>query len=226
MIHPCCAREGYRFTTFPGEPAILVPVIKWHLESLTPDIPNQADTIEAFRGAFQRWADVMGPIQFESTSEESEANIVCHFRFDGDPDLPEPFGPPGVLAYAFAPVNNKSEIYFDESEPWALMHSASGFNLQKVAVHEIGHSLGLGHTTTSPGDIMEAIYTPDDNINLTQDTLNGIELLYGDLMDDLGRVPPVDPPEDPEVPEEEEERNILVIVAVVLIIALLAGIFT
>jgi len=55
----------------------------------------------------------------------------------------------------------------------------TGTNLLQVAIHELGHSLGLGHS-----DVQTAIMAPfyreyKPNVKLDQDDIAGIRSLYG-----------------------------------------------
>ena len=155
--------------------------IYWHVAEHTPDMDKKGN-IAAFNAAFNIWQEVLSPIQLLPTSSLTRANIVVRFARNGDSDLPYRFEP-STLAYAFFPYNNKSDIWFNDAFNWGAMHSPENFNLVKVAVHEIGHSLNLDHSVVS-GDIMEAVYTPNDDIIITADTLAGIEDLYGHLLPD------------------------------------------
>lgn len=191
-MHACQECRAPSFTTHGL--FFSVPVIRWHLADTTPDMDG-AKVIDAFRKAFDAWVPYMGPMSFASTDDKSKAHIVINFAHQGDADLPEPFGSDSVLAYAYFPVNNYSEMWFDESENWGEMHSNTKINLFKVAVHELGHCLGLDHSTRN-GDIMEAIYEPSNTVRITSDSEDGIVHLYTDYWKTLGWVPPVEPPDN------------------------------
>lgn len=55
-----------------------------------------------------------------------------------------------------------------------------GYNLFLVAAHELGHSLGLGHSNVF-GALMYPTYIARDtrDYRLHQDDINGIQALYG-----------------------------------------------
>lgn len=95
-------------------------------------------------------------------------------------------GQNGVLAHCLGGPppndfgNNAGDIHFDESETWTLATragQAQPIDLVTVAAHEIGHALGLDHTTVS-GSLMLASYNGSHRF-LGQDDINGIRSIYG-----------------------------------------------
>lgn len=104
-----------------------------------------------------------GPRTHEGTSEEN----TCGYPFDGEG---------GVLAHAFGPSDGR--LHFDEEETFTDL-SEQGTNLLYVAVHEIGHNLGLRHSSVRDAVMYPAYlgYKPD--LKLHSDDISGIQSIYG-----------------------------------------------
>ena len=125
--------------------------------------------IAEMQKAFDLWSEPTG-IQFVQMDEGGEVMIDFTDRSDANETLFD--GPGGALANA---TSGKS-ITFDNAEKWELVSKphahrkvekeeggdefwadASIFLFQSVAIHEVGHLIGLGHST-NPKDVMSPYY--------------------------------------------------------------------
>ena len=91
-----------------------------------------------------------------------------------------------VLAHAYQPGNEAffgvggniaGDAHFDNSNLWSDGGSATTIDFYTVALHELGHALGLGHSTVV-GSVMEAFYGGARR-TLTADDIAGIRSIYG-----------------------------------------------
>jgi len=130
------------------------------------------DTMEE---AFKVWSDV-ADLNFKRV-DDGVVHIDIGFgrRDHGDDD---PFdGRGGTLAHAFFPVFG-GDVHFDEEENWTV-NSFQGVSLLQSAAHELGHSLGLKHTTTRSA-LMAPFYRGyEEKVKLDIDDIRGIQELYG-----------------------------------------------
>jgi predicted Zn-dependent protease len=136
------------------------------------------------REAFSRWAEVSA-LQFieVDANHESELFIAFHGGSHGDSyPFDDSGGPDGnTLAHAFFPPpaggSWAGSMHFDDFESWKDQPGGAGTRLYNVALHEIGHLLGLQHSQDQNA-IMYAYYAEDRN-DLRADDIAGAQDLYG-----------------------------------------------
>jgi hypothetical protein len=135
--------------------------------------------------AFSRWQSV-ADLQFVEVTDSSSVNIRLGFdAIDGVG------GTAGQTGYIYGSDNRfqAAEIRFDSNEGWRLQGGAetSPQNLSffVLALHEIGHAIGLGHYNVEPA-VMNSVLTSSIT-DLTQSDKDGIAALYGDTT------PPIEP---------------------------------
>uniref|UniRef100_A0A7M5WV05 ShKT domain-containing protein n=1 Tax=Clytia hemisphaerica TaxID=252671 RepID=A0A7M5WV05_9CNID len=153
---------------------------KWDLtyrvEKYTSDLAKQ-DIDQIFKDSFEQWTKA-SDLTFEK-SNNSIVDIMMKFA-SGDHGDNFPFDGIGrVLAHAFPPPNGG--IHFDDHENFIASGSQGGINLPWVALHEIGHSLGLQHSNVK-SSVMYPFYPGHSlasTVNLDQDDITNIQQLYG-----------------------------------------------
>uniref|UniRef100_A0A8B9FJY1 Peptidase metallopeptidase domain-containing protein n=1 Tax=Amazona collaria TaxID=241587 RepID=A0A8B9FJY1_9PSIT len=178
MKQPRCGIPDVRsYSTFPHSPRWKKEDVTYRILNYTPDM-LQEDVEEAIAKAFQLWSSVT-PLRFIRLYS-GQADIMISFASGFHGDFYSFDGPGGTLAHAYPPGSGiGGDAHFDEDENWTKFTTYSGYNLFLVAAHELGHSLGLGHSNVF-GALMYPIYMARDtrNYRLPQDDIDGIQALY------------------------------------------------
>ncbi|WP_369264647.1 matrixin family metalloprotease [Streptomyces sp. R35] len=137
---------------------------------------------DAVRRALRTWSAAV-PIGFTEVTAAQNPDIRIGWRPANDPDL-SMVG--GTLAHADFPpgcgvVTNAmpKPVHFDDEEHnWSVGAAADSFDVDTVALHELGHILGLGHSSVS-GSVMFPTVRPNFTLqSLTADDLSGVRALY------------------------------------------------
>jgi hypothetical protein len=145
--------------------------LTYRIENFTPDL-NQDIVRRAILDGLNQWSSVT-PLRFSQVT--SGGHIRISFA-SGDHGDGYPFdGPSGVLAHAFYPQDGR--CHFDEAETWTDDNPPSGIDLATVAVHELGHILGLNHSSETQA-VMYAYYGGRRR-SLHSDDIAGIQSIYG-----------------------------------------------
>ncbi|KAE8076066.1 hypothetical protein FH972_014739 [Carpinus fangiana] len=131
--------------------------------------------INAVVKAFRAWAS-RTHFTFSQAASGSRPDIIVGF-FRRDHGDGSPFDEPGgtLLAHAFASTDGR--FHYDGDERWSVGAMSGAFDLQTVAVHEIGHNLGLGHSSV-PEAIMFPTIPSGATKGLHPDDIEGIRVLY------------------------------------------------
>ncbi len=157
-------------------------VLTYRFLNSTPDLSEDRQRA-IIREAFARWAAVCS-LEFREDNGNgmTDLSVAFHRASHGDGS---PFdsagGPDGnTLAHAFFPPPRGGQwagsLHFDEFEQWKDQPGGIGTRLYNVALHEIGHLLGLAHSPDGNA-IMYAYYAENRN-DLQPDDIAGAQSLY------------------------------------------------
>ncbi|MCL7024320.1 hypothetical protein MKW94_012935 [Papaver nudicaule] len=154
------------------------------------DYINVLDIRVALERAFSRWSSVI-PVNFTETQEYDHANITIGFYYYGDHGDGSPFDNT-VLAYAIGPGKGAT-VHFNAAQTWAVDFSSESLidkiiyfftenwpeDVETVAIHEIGHVIGLDHSSNPEAVMYFASPSGTKKVDLTLDDVKGAQALYG-----------------------------------------------
>ncbi|XP_059091501.1 72 kDa type IV collagenase-like [Tigriopus californicus] len=124
--------------------------LTYHVERYSGRLTNQSAVDHALKTAFRAWSKYSN-LRFIPRKRRENADIIINFaRYDHGDSYPFD-GSGRTLAHAYYPyqfADFGGDIHFDDDEEWTSEFPAQekGVDFFTVAVHEIGHALGLSHS--------------------------------------------------------------------------------
>ena len=151
---------------------------------ITSDLP-QGVVINAVRRALNTWAGAGVGLTFRVITGGDiaiDADIRIEWRPAADPDysmvgnvIAHSDYPPGCPVVT---TDYPKPLHFDDGETWVDGAVAGGFDVETIALHELGHLLGLKHSGIA-GSVMWPTASANSTLRTLQaDDLSGIRALY------------------------------------------------
>jgi len=182
MEEPRCGlpdlRAGLKFKTSCSWQA---PQLTFAFEDGTGDIAGAAE-FQGVRQAFATWAGAT-PFTFTEVERTAGPDVLIDWRPANDPDH-SMVGT--IIAHADFPpgcgvINNSlpRPLHFDDTEvQWNVGAAPNTHDVESVALHEIGHILGLEHSDLPSAVMFKSIRRNTTKRVLTVDDIDGIQKLY------------------------------------------------
>jgi predicted Zn-dependent protease len=160
----------------------LASEVTYRIENSTSDPGASANQRAAIIAAVEAWDSASGADLVPTTGT---ADIRISFGTGNHGDNFPFDGVGGTYAHAYYPPPTQDgsisgDIHFDDAENWTTSTRPNGtppIDLQTVALHEVGHALGLPHTTDTNA-VMYGCYNGSKR-SLTQGDISKVRSKYG-----------------------------------------------
>ncbi|GMI96556.1 hypothetical protein like AT4G16640 [Hibiscus trionum] len=130
------------------------------------------DTV--FARALKSWADV-SPFKFTKNSN-SDIKVGFYSNNHGDYPFYDPVDKVEAYAHAFYPEDGR--VHFNTLYTWSTNPTSKQADFESIAVHELGHTLGLDHSGLKSAIMYPYIALGAIKRNLTQDDKDGLKAMY------------------------------------------------
>jgi len=169
--------------------------LSYYISTVPASIGLDQATVDAvFEKALDIWASV-ADISFTETAQANQSNSI-DFSFRSID------GRGGALAQAYFPNDRNrgsiaGDVQIDLAETWEVGNSRGGaaFDLLYVTVHELGHSLGLDHSTVVGSVMYASVSATTQFVALAAADIVSIQQLYAPAKPIS--TPPADPTPTP-----------------------------
>lgn len=142
---------------------------------------SRDDIRSAFLHAFQLWAATVPTFRFTEVQDYEAADVKISFVAGEHGDAQNFDGVLGIIAHAFSPEDGR--VHFDDAEFWSVDvgsdKAPQALDLTSVAIHEVGHVIGLAHSPVRKSVMFPSIAPHHTKRDLSEDDVQGVRQLYG-----------------------------------------------